>query len=111
MDGVVPKWSSLVFHRYKVSSVFAANQLLALYALSIGVENEVFVYLGGFADILIKELTNNTKNQFGYCGLGVSFSSFSFATSMTIPVNATNLKLGIVVSKLLYDLPIEKILK
>ena len=80
------------------------------YALYIGGSNEVFVYLGGFADILIKELTNNTKNQFGYCGLGVSFSSFSFATSMTIPVNATNLKLGIVVS-MMYDLPIEKILK
>ncbi len=71
---------------------------------------EWFVYLGGFSDMFIKELSNKTNNRFGYAGAGVTMKAVTFAVSATVPVDKDAADIGFVIS-LMYDLPIEKLLE
>ncbi|MGH2568570.1 MAG: hypothetical protein ACRDGA_09540, partial [Bacteroidota bacterium] len=72
-------------------------------------EDEFFVYVGGFADVLAKEVSNSTSNRFFFSGLGYTYRRVSFALSGFFPTEARSSKGGVVLS-IMYDIPIEKLI-
>ena len=69
-----------------------------------------FVYIGGFVDVALKEISGKTANEFVFGGLGSSYQSISWTISGFVPIDAQGTRGGIVFTTM-YDLPIEKIIQ
>ena len=74
-----------------------------------GPNHDLFVYVGGFVDAALKEISKQTDHQFLFGGIGYSYKSISVTASGYVPINGNGGKGGSVFA-IMYDLPIEKVI-
>lgn len=70
-----------------------------------------FIYVGGFIDALLKDITNNGQNVFLYLGAGMSLGSITTTVSTGYPVGRPGERTWAGMVDITYDLPISKLLK
>lgn len=80
------------------------------YTISGSKNTEYFLFVGGFVDALVKELSNTTSNRFFFAGLGFSYQRVSLSMSGFIPTEGQSRRAGVVAS-VMYDIPIEKLIE
>lgn len=79
------------------------------YTFVHGENQRGFLYIGGFIDAALKELSNKTANEFIIGGIGYGAGPVAWTVSGAYPIGGAGSKGGFVLT-MMYDLPLAKII-